>query len=72
MRSAAATAVSSADSRMYDSSDRAEACRSTCVPSGHGAQAWKSAATSKSPLAESFLSLSFMPIQETILFTYKC
>ena len=43
MRGATATAVSSADSRMYDSSVRAEAC-SACVTRGHGASAWKSAA----------------------------
>ena len=43
MRGAAATAVSSAYSRMYDSSVRAEAC-SACVTRGRGASAWKSAA----------------------------
>ena len=37
-----------------------------------GAPAWKSAATSESPLAVSFLSLSFTPIHETTLFTHKC
>ena len=29
---------------MYDSSDRAEACRSACVARGRGTPAWKSAA----------------------------
>ena len=45
MRGAAATAVSLADSRMYDPSDRAEACRRACVTRGRGAPAWKGAAS---------------------------
>ena len=42
MRGATATAVSLTDSRMHDSSDRAEACRSACVTRETRTPAWKS------------------------------